>query len=145
MGFEFDALQEGYKFQTDWLEISQELITRFANLTGDRNPLHPDEKVAREAGFSSTIAHGYLLISLIPQLLGVEFPSPSRGIIINREIQWVFKNPVVSGDSICLAALVQKRNVRGKMTTVNLKLLMKTFKTEKVVGEGSALFYFLQR
>jgi acyl dehydratase len=50
-----------------WLEIDQELVDRFADLTGDRNWIHIDrERAGREMG--GTIAHGLLVLALVPQL-----------------------------------------------------------------------------
>ena len=61
MGLRFDALHEGMEFTTKWVAISQDLINGFAELTGDRNPLHLNRDAAVQAGFPQTIAHGYLL------------------------------------------------------------------------------------
>ncbi len=62
---------------TDWLEIDQDRVNRFADATGDHQWIHVDaERAARESPFGTTIAHGYLTLSLcnlfLPQLLTVE-------------------------------------------------------------------------
>jgi len=57
---------------SDWLTVSQELIDQFANATGDKQWIHVDEKrAAAESPYGSTIAHGYLTLSLYPQLRGL--------------------------------------------------------------------------
>ena len=57
---------------SDWLTVSQELIDQFANATGDKQWIHMDEKrAAAESPHGSTIAHGYLTLSLYPQLRGL--------------------------------------------------------------------------
>jgi hypothetical protein len=49
--------------------ISQEMIDRFAELTGDRQWIHTDvERAQRESPFGTTIAHGFLALSLVPVL-----------------------------------------------------------------------------
>ncbi len=54
---------------SDWLTVSQEMINRFADLTGDHQWIHVDvERARRETPFGSTIAHGFLTVSLLPQL-----------------------------------------------------------------------------
>ena len=54
-----------------WLEIDQERINKFAEATGDFQWIHVDEdRAASESPFGSTIAHGYLTLSLIPHLTG---------------------------------------------------------------------------
>ena len=54
---------------SDWLEIAQATINEFADATGDRQWIHVDpERAARESPFGGTIAHGFLTLSLLPQL-----------------------------------------------------------------------------
>jgi len=52
------------------IEVSQEMIDRFADLTGDRQWIHVDpERCRKESPFGTTIAHGFLVLSLMPGLL----------------------------------------------------------------------------
>jgi acyl dehydratase len=54
---------------SDWLTVTQEMIDRFADVTGDHQWIHVDrERAKRETPFGSTIAHGFLTVSLLPQL-----------------------------------------------------------------------------
>lgn len=54
---------------SDWMEITQELIDRFAELTGDRQWIHIDvERARRDSPFRTTIAHGFLTLSLLSRL-----------------------------------------------------------------------------
>ena len=61
---------------TDWLSISQERIQTFADATGDHQWIHVDPDRARQGPFGTTIAHGYLTLSLanlfLPQLVQYE-------------------------------------------------------------------------
>jgi acyl dehydratase len=65
--------QLGY---TDWVEIEQKRIDLFAEATGDHQWIHVDPEKAATGPFGTTIAHGYLTLSLLPlfgpQLIGVE-------------------------------------------------------------------------
>ena len=54
---------------TPWRTIDQELVTRFADLTGDRNWIHVDIDRAKGGAYGGTIAHGYLTLSLIPSFI----------------------------------------------------------------------------
>jgi acyl dehydratase len=57
---------------SDWLPVTQELIDMFASATGDKQWIHVDEQRAKaESPFGSTIAHGYLTLSLYPMLRGL--------------------------------------------------------------------------
>jgi acyl dehydratase len=54
---------------SDWLEIDQKRIDLFADATGDHQWIHVDPERASEGPFGSTIAHGYLTLSLLPALV----------------------------------------------------------------------------
>jgi acyl dehydratase len=55
---------------SDWVEVTQERIDRFAEATGDFQWIHVDvERARREMPGGATIAHGYLTLSLVPLLL----------------------------------------------------------------------------
>jgi acyl dehydratase len=53
---------------SDWLVIEQDRIDRFAEATGDHQWIHIDEERAKGGPFGSTIAHGFLTLSLLPML-----------------------------------------------------------------------------
>ena len=53
---------------SDWLEVSQERINKFAEATGDFQFIHVDEEKAKLTPFGGTIAHGFLTLSMIPYL-----------------------------------------------------------------------------
>ncbi|MEU6385401.1 MaoC family dehydratase [Streptomyces bauhiniae] len=61
---------------TDWLEVDQKRIDLFAEATGDHQWIHVDPEKAAQGPFGTTIAHGYLTLSLLPlfgpQLIAVE-------------------------------------------------------------------------
>ena len=54
---------------SDWLTVTQEMINRFADVTDDHQWIHVDvERAKRESQFGTTIAHGFLTVSLLPSL-----------------------------------------------------------------------------
>ena len=54
---------------SDWTQVTQEMINRFAEVTGDHQWIHVDvERARRETPFGSTIAHGFLTVSLLADL-----------------------------------------------------------------------------
>ncbi len=53
---------------SDWFEVSQDRINKFAEATGDFQFIHIDEEKAKLTPFGGTIAHGFLTLSLIPVL-----------------------------------------------------------------------------
>ncbi|MGN6243061.1 MAG: MaoC family dehydratase [Motilibacteraceae bacterium] len=54
---------------SDWHEVTQEQIDLFADATGDHQWIHVDPERAKSGPFGSTIAHGYLTLSLVPKLV----------------------------------------------------------------------------
>jgi len=60
---------------SDWIEISQDQVNRFADATGDHQWIHTDvERSKRELPYGGTIAHGFLTLSLLPLLLQQTMP-----------------------------------------------------------------------
>jgi acyl dehydratase len=61
---------------TDWLEIDQQRVNGFADVTGDHQWIHVDPERAKDGPFGGTIAHGYLTMSLVnfflPDLIEVQ-------------------------------------------------------------------------
>jgi acyl dehydratase len=55
---------------SDWLEVDQARIDAFAEVTGDHQWIHVDRERAAEGPFGTTIAHGFLTLSLLPVLSG---------------------------------------------------------------------------
>lgn len=89
---------------SDWLEVTQDLIDRFAEVTGDHQWIHVDvERAKREMPGGKTIAHGYLLLSLLPKLgAGIyKLSWPSRSINYGSDKVRIV-NPVKVGARIRL-------------------------------------------
>lgn len=62
------AEQVGTDRVSDWVEVTQGMIDRFAEATGDDQFIHVDPVRAAQTPFGGTIAHGFLLLSLMPML-----------------------------------------------------------------------------
>ena len=55
---------------SDWYQVTQEMIDRFADATGDHQWIHIDrERAQRESPFKTTVAHGFFTVSLLPMLV----------------------------------------------------------------------------
>ena len=100
---------------SDWILVDQERINRFADATEDHQWIHVDvERARRELPIGSTIAHGYLLISLMPKLLDtfVEFQGLKR--VINYGLNEVrFKNMVPAGKRVRMRAELKSARQRA--------------------------------
>ena len=86
---------------SDWMEISQERINMFAEATGDHQWIHVDEEKAKMSPFGSTIAHGYLTLSLAAKLMPeiIEVKGLKMGINYGTE-KTRFITPVKSGSKV---------------------------------------------
>lgn len=101
--------------------ITQADIQTFADLTGDRNPVHLDEAWAAQTRFGGRIAHGMLTAGLFSTVLGMHLPGPGA-IYLGQSLR--FRAPVRPGDTITATAEVielvaEKRRVRLRTTAVN--------------------------
>ncbi|HKQ25490.1 MAG TPA: MaoC family dehydratase [Burkholderiales bacterium] len=87
---------------SDWLEITQERIDQFADATGDHQWIHVDvERARRESPFGTTIAHGFLTLSLLSHFLNnsLEFGSSKMGVNYGCN-RLRFTAPVKSGSRL---------------------------------------------
>lgn len=92
---------------TEWVEITQDRVDRFADATDDHQWIHVDRERAAEGPFGGTIAHGYLTLSLIPWFGGQLFALANPGAKLNYGVNKVrFPNPVKVGAKIRATAKV---------------------------------------
>lgn len=96
--YRFADLQAGDRIETDETTVSEALIDRFADLTGDRFAIHMSDTAARELGFARRVAHGLLVLSLVD---GLKNQAPARiSAIASLGWEWRFHKPVFAGDRI---------------------------------------------
>jgi acyl dehydratase len=91
---------------SDWIEITQEQVDRFADATGDHQWLHTDPQRAKlESPYGQTIAHGFLTLSLCPALAQELFTVEGIKMGVNYGLNRVrFPNAVKVGSRILLAS-----------------------------------------
>ena len=88
---------------TDWIVVDQERINQFADATGDHQYIHLDAERAAQTPFGTTIAHGFLTLSLLSMLSGMGGGLKLENTVmgINYGLDKVrFLNPVKSGAKI---------------------------------------------
>lgn len=96
--------------------ITSEQIRQYADLTGDRNPVHLSDQSAVEQGFEGLLAHGMLTAALFSKVLGTSFPGP--GSIYTKQ-SLTFRRPVYPGqDLIVRAHVVSRKGRRLQLETV---------------------------
>lgn len=98
---------------SDWVPVTQQMIDRFAELTGDDQWIHLDaERARRESPFGSTIAHGFLTVALLSRLVSeaVRVEGPFRMRVNYGFNRLRFPSPVPAGV-----------RVRARVTPVSVK------------------------
>src|SRR6218665_3662084 len=93
---------------SDWLTIDQNRINQFAECTGDHQFIHVDPEKAKHTPFGTTIAHGFLSLSLIPVLMEKLMLAPEGlKMAVNYGLDSVrFIQPVKVNSRVRLAAKV---------------------------------------
>jgi acyl dehydratase len=97
-----DPLTPGAEFgPSSWIEVPQERIQGFADATGDHQWIHVDPERAAGGPFGTTIAHGYLTLSLLPAMTYEVVPQQEGGMGVNYGLNRVrFPAPVPSGSRV---------------------------------------------
>ncbi len=95
--------------QPEWLAVTQDMINQFADATGDHQWIHLDAaRCEKESPFKTTIAHGFLTASLMPQFKLVEISEKAQGKLYKVEASCLLKsngNPALIGGFLMLAVL----------------------------------------
>ena len=93
---------EGQDIATsDWVQMTQERVGRFADATSDHQWIHVDGERARSGPFGTTIAHGFLTLSLIPHFLETALRVEGLRMVVNYGLNKVrFTAPVPVGGRV---------------------------------------------
>jgi acyl dehydratase len=96
------ALTPGVEYgPSSWVDVPQERIQAFADATGDHQWIHVDPERAATGPFGTTIAHGYLTLSLLPAMSYELVPRQEGGMAVNYGLDRVrFPAPVPSGSRV---------------------------------------------
>lgn len=98
----------------DWLDVSQERINQFGQVTEDMQWIHTDpERAASESPFKTTIAHGFLTLALLPKLTDSVDPEnnlfPTAKMVVNIGLNQVrFPYPVKAGNRVRAVSTLSK-------------------------------------
>ena len=86
---------------SDWITVTQERIQLFADATNDHQWIHVDVERAKSGPFGTTIAHGFLTLSLLPQMAASAFGVRETRMGVNYGLNKVrFPAPVPSGSRL---------------------------------------------
>ena len=100
---------------SDWHQITQDQVNRFADATGDHQWIHVDVERAKQGPFGGPIAHGYLTLSLAPALLPEIYQVTHIAMAVNYGLNKLrFPSPVPVGSKVRAGAtLVGTDDIAG--------------------------------
>ena len=131
---------------SEWLEVSQERINQFADATLDHQWIHVDvERAKPESPYKSTIAHGYLTLSLLPYMWEQIIEVNNLKMMVNYGMDKMrFGKPVLTGSRVRLvASLAEIENLRGICkTSIKFQIEIEGDRKPALEGVATFLYYF---
>lgn len=128
---------------SDWVEVSQQRIAEFAHATGDFQWIHlDDERAKKHSPFGTTIAHGFLVLSMIPVFFEQIMEVKGVKLMINYGLNQVrFISPVPAGGRIRMkATLVDFLSTKkGKKATIKCEIELENSDKLACVAENVLL------
>jgi len=112
--------------------ISSSDVVGFAEVTGDRNPIHLSEHFAARTPFGTRIAHGLYTASLISAVLGTRLPGPGA-VYISQTLN--FRAPVKIGDTVDVTVTVAELEPKRRRARLTCTCMV----GDEIVLDGEAL------
>lgn len=141
---EFEKLVGQELGVSDYLTVTQDQINKFADATHDHQWIHVDEERAKtEGAFGSTIAHGYLTLSLLPYMWDQMVQVENTKMLVNYGIDsFKFNQPVLVNSRIRTRVVLHSvANLRG-ITKIQLDICMEIEGNKKPAFEGIMTFLY---
>ena len=117
------------------LTITPEMVKKYAEITGDYNPLHFDEAFAGKTRFGRLIAQGGIATGLLHALVAMDMPGPGS-VFLNQS--WSFPKPAYIGDTIRAEATVKSWRATRSMGVMDFSV---TNQNGDVVLKGEATLF----
>ena len=117
------------------ITLTEEHVKKYAEITGDHNPLHFDEDFVSRTRFGKLVVQGGLTTGLLHALVAMDMPGPGT-VFLNQN--WQFTAPVFIGDTITAEAEVLSVKANKPVTQLAVKI---TRQTGEIVLQGEAWCY----
>ena len=129
---------------TPWSMVTQPQVDAFADVTHDHQWIHVDEQRASEGPFGTTIAHGYLTLSLVPFFLGQLLEVTGTSMAVNYGLGKVrFPAPVPVGSSLQASAEIVGVEPGGGTTRLTLRVSMTCDAADRPVCVADVVILFV--
>ena len=103
--------------------ITESMVEKFSNLSGDLNPLHMDNEFAELSLFKKRIVHGMLLASFFSQLIGMKLPG-KNALYFSQTLN--FRSPCYIDDKIEIIGEVIEKSDSTKIITISTSIFNKS-------------------
>ena len=134
--------------ESNWIMVDQNMINQFADATHDHQWIHVDsERAKEESPYKSTIAHGYLTLSLLPCLLDDIIEVKNLKQYVNYGIEkMVYKSAVPVNSKLRMSATLKSAKDLGGICKANILCSFFIEGNETPVLEGTIIYiyYFKQ-
>jgi 3-hydroxybutyryl-CoA dehydratase len=105
------------------IKITEAMVEKFSNLSGDLNPLHMDNEFAESSLFKKRIVHGMLLSSFFSQLIGMKLPG-KNALYFSQTLN--FRSPCYIGDEIEVVGKVIEKSDSTQIITISTSIFNKS-------------------
>ncbi len=116
--YKFDQIDLGLKKEFT-VKITESMISDFAKISGDYNPLHMDEKYAQSTTFKNRICHGMLLATFFSRLIGMHLPG-KHALYFSQSLN--FQNPCFVNDVITIKGEVIDKSIATYLITIKTSI-----------------------
>lgn len=111
--------------------ITQQDIDRYAEVSGDFNPIHIDPEYARKTPLGGTVAHGMLLLAYVSQVMTKAF---GKAWLENGKLRARFKAPARPGDQLTISGTVTKVDTDQRATSVCCDIFCRNQNGEELIS-----------
>lgn len=115
--------------------ISEDAVDSFAELTGDRNPLHMDAAFAVASGFERRVVHGFFLGGLVSRLVGMYCPG-EKALLQSSSLR--FHTPVHVGDTVTVSGVIDSFSPENNVVILKIEITDAASGTLRVSGKAQA-------
>lgn len=117
--YTYDELEKGHIEKFD-VTITEGMLSRFLEITGDSNPMHTDAEFAKSKGYEDRICYGMLTSAFLSTLAGMYLPGEKSLI---HSVETIFKSPVYIGDTLTISGEITDKNDNFKVLDVKVQIV----------------------
>ncbi|MCM3717637.1 MaoC family dehydratase [Fictibacillus phosphorivorans] len=110
------SIKSGDTLEPLHIEVTEEMVTKYGEVSGDFNPIHFDDRSAREKGFPSKIIHGMFSMAIASHIID---PYLQEGYRV-KTYEMKFKAPVLVGETIRIEGTVKAIEKESMTVEINV-------------------------